>query len=482
MNIKGTLNGLELYAKGTMNFKFFDPSTNDIAYYSDKIATNQLASTVNLGAINAGIGNPVVIQIPDTPSLTLTLTAADFSLRARALAVGSEVVYNGVVPVDEVVESTGTTLTVTQIPVAPLGGCDIVCTINDDSESYLIDAETKQVQGFTATDGTNYCVHYWTTSTNAQQMSVNSLMSPAVVRAFGTIPLYATERGQGASNSGSHVGNLYITVPRMQFNGDVSTEGSQTTAATTNLTGTALSYHDACEQGLQCGNSASPKLAYMVVEIFGNPDQFVQSLVIVGGNELDVAYEETVTIPVAYAMPDGSLATPLMSNLTFAVAPGSDTYISVSDTGVVTGRANGTGTVNITSKFNTELTTSAQVEVSGAPTPPTADVTFALTTPSEGGSNTITGGGASKTVTVNVVNGTASVVLTATKTAAQTIAIGGTDSGVVEQQSGETTAPTFTVTTTDIQSTGGTKNFTLTVSEPSTTSIVYNVAVTVAGS
>ena len=481
MNVSGTINGLTVYAKGTMYLKCFDPATNDLVFYSNKIVTNQLQSTVNLGAINAGIGNPVVIQIPDTPSLTQTITAGDFSLQGRALSVGSTVTYNGVVPVDEAVAATGTTLTVGQTPCAPLGGCDIVCTINNDSTAYLIDAESMQVQGFTATEGTTYCVHYYTQSANAMQMSVDTLMSPAVVRSLYTIPLYATEPGQGAINKGSHIGNCYITVPRMQFNGDVSTEGSQTTAATTNLTGTALSYNEACDAGIQCGSSASPKLAYMVVEIFGNPDQFVESLAVVGGNELDVAYDEGTTIPVKYVMPDGSLVTPLMSNLTFAVADGSTQYISVSPLGVVTGLSNGMGTVNITSNYNADLTTSVQCTVTGAPTPPTENVTFALTTPSAGGSNTIEGGGASMTVTVNVENSTSSVVLTATKTAAQSVEIGGTDSGDVSA-GGTETNPTYTVNTTSVSSAGGSKSFTLTVSESNKTSITYNVTVTVAGS
>lgn len=101
--MKANLNSRPLYAKGTMDVKCFDPGTNHLVYFSSKMSTSQLQSTVNLGTINAGPGNPVVIQIPDTPSLTLNLTAADFSLQGRALAVGGNVTYNGVVPVDEVV-------------------------------------------------------------------------------------------------------------------------------------------------------------------------------------------------------------------------------------------------------------------------------------------------------------------------------------------------------------------------------------------
>ena len=241
--ITATLNGTPLYAKGTMHVKMFDPSTNNMAYFSDKMSTSQLQSSINLGAINAGIGNPVVIQIPDTPSLTMNLTAADFSLEGRALSTGSTITYNGVVPVDEVVEAVGTTLTVMQPAVAPLGGCDVVCYVGNDGTAYTIDATTGQVQGFTATAGQSYCVHYYTTNASAKQFSVASLMSPAVLRAFVTIPLYATDSAASNKNSGSHVGNLYITIPRGQLSGDVSTEGSQTTPATTVMNLTALSYN-----------------------------------------------------------------------------------------------------------------------------------------------------------------------------------------------------------------------------------------------
>lgn len=160
------------------------------------MSTSQLTSIINLGAINAGPGNPVVIQIPDTPSLTMNLTAADLSLDDRALSAGSNVVYNGVVPVDEVVQADGTTLTVTQTPVYPLGGCDIVGYINNSGTSYLIDPNTREIQDFTATAGQTYCVHYYTNNASAKQFGVDTLMNPAVVRGFITIPVYSTEGSQ----------------------------------------------------------------------------------------------------------------------------------------------------------------------------------------------------------------------------------------------------------------------------------------------
>lgn len=476
--ITATLNGIPLYAKGTMNVKLFDPGTDNMVYFSDKMSTSQLQSSINLGAINAGIGNPVVIQIPDTPNLTMNLTAADFSLAGRALSVGGSITYNGVVPVDEAVAATGTTLTVMQPAVAPLGGCNVVCTVGNDGVSYTIDPTSGEVQNFTATPGQTYCVHYWTNNASAQQFSVESLMSPAVLRGFVTIPLYATDSAASNKNSGSHVGNLYITIPRGQLSGDVSTEGSQTTPATTVMNLTALSYNEACEAGIQCGSSASPKLAYMVVELFGNPDQNATGLAIVGGNDITVQAGTPYTIPVKYEMNDGEVITPNMTDLTFT-NPDGGLYFTVSNLGVITGTAAGSGTVVITSNYNTELTTTADVTVTGGATNPTANVTFALTTPTTGPGNSLSGGGSTYDVTVDAVNGTQSVVITGTASATQSMVIGGTNASMVTL-GGSNTAPTFTVNTSSIAAMGGSMSFTIGVTENGKSPIVYTVALTVA--
>ena len=473
-----TLNGRPIYAKGTMDVKMFDPTTDNLAYYSNKMSTSQLQSSINLGPINAGIGNPTVIQIPDTPNLTMNLTAADFSLEGRALSTGSTITYNGVVPVDEVVEAVGTTLTVSQPAVAPLGGCNVICYVGNDGTSYTIDPTTNQVQNFTATAGQSYCVHYYSTNASAKQFSIETLMSPAVVRAFITIPVYATEGNTGNTNNGSRIGNLYITIPRGQLNGDVSTDGSQTTPATTVMNLTALSYDDACEAGIQCGSSASPKLAYMVLELFGSPDQNATGLAIVGGNDLTVTAGTPYTIPVKYEMDDGEIITPIMSDLTYTT-PDGGLYFTVSDVGVITGTAAGTGEVVITSNYNSLLTTTANVTVTGGSSTPTSNVTFALTTPTTGAGNSLSGGGSDYDVSVGVVNGTNKVVITGTASAPQSTVIGGANASLVAL-GGTAAAPTFTVNTASVGATGGAVTFTVGVTETGKSPIVYTVTLTVA--
>lgn len=143
-----------------------------------------------------------------------------------------------------------------------------------------------------------------------------------------------------------------------------------------------------------------------------------------------------------------------------------------------TGDTNGAATPSV---FTMPANTTAGVSITtatGATLSATGDVDFTLTTPAPSATNTITGGGATRTVTVNVDNTTSSVVLTGTKTAAQTVTVGGTDATDVSA-AGTATAPTYTVNTSSI-ATGGSKTFTLTVAEPGMSSITYTVTVTVA--
>ena len=132
--------------------------------------------------------------------------------------------------------------------------------------------------------------------------------------------------------------------------------------------------------------------------------------------------------------------------------------------------------VVVTTPAGSSATSAASKYSYGAPQ---ADVALALTTPDPTvDGNSITGGGAVKTVAVSVVNGTASVVLTGTKLAGQAVAIAGAN-GAVVSAAGTDIAPTYTVDTSTV-SAGGEMVFTLTVSETGKADVVYTVTVTVA--
>ena len=103
----------------------------------------------------------------------------------------------------------------------------------------------------------------------------------------------------------------------------------------------------------------------------------------------------------------------------------------------------------------------------------TADVTFTLTEPTAGNGNTLTGGGATKDVTVNVVKGTETVKITANKAKGQTIE-SNNDYAVAEDTN------VIVVNTKKGVDEKGEMTFTLTVSEDKKNPIIYTVKVIVA--
>ena len=305
-----------VYAKGTMDVWMFDPSTGNLDYYSNKVQTNQFQTNVNLSPVNAGVGNPVVINLPDTAEVTLTITAADMSLAARRLAVGGTTSYNGTVMYIENIKASGTSLQLSQPPVAAYGMSEAYAFIDNDGTAYTVDTDSYIVQNFVAVENQNYCVRYFVKQASAEQLRISSVFAPAVEVVMIRIPAYSAQGN--SANHGSHCGDFYIWIPRMQFNGNAATDASQTAASTTDISGTALSYDEAVTAGTCDESEAYGALAYMVYMPLGGATVSVEGLVVVGGS-VSVKVGETVQIPVKYVIND-QLVQPSYADLTFTSA------------------------------------------------------------------------------------------------------------------------------------------------------------------
>ena len=330
-----------IYAKGTMDVWLFNPATGDLDYYSNKVQTNQLTTSVNMGAINAGVGNPVVINLPDTSQINLTLTAADLSLEARALSTGGTIGYNGVIPVMESITASGTSIQVTGIPTAAYGMDKPYAYIDKAGDAYEVDPDTGLISGFTSVNGQSYCVRYFSKAASAKELTLSTVFAPAVEVAYIRIPCYSA---QGSSaNQGSKCGDLYIWIPRMQFSGNAATDGSQTTAATTDISGSALSYDAAVQSGV-CEESAMTSLAYMVYMPLGGATVAVEGLAIVGG-EIAVTVGDDVQTPVKYVI-NGVLVQPDYADLTYTITD--TTTATVDANGLITGAAAGSTEITVT--------------------------------------------------------------------------------------------------------------------------------------
>ena len=355
------LNNKYLFAKGTCNVVVSDPNTGKIDYQSNKVQTAQLTTSVNMNEIRAGLGNAIAIQLPSDSAVNLELTAADFSLKTKAMQLGSTVVYNAAVPTCEVIEATGTTLTIDAdaTAVAPQGFSKAICYVNDGtsdaSTAYEID-ENNQVVGFTATNGNTYKVYYWVMNASAQQLTAYSVFAPAVKHVTIQIAVYSNA-GTSSAQQSSLVGWLYCIVPRMQFSAKADTDGSQTSNDVSALSGTALTYDP--EGGEEvCTDCGLSELAYWVYVPNGDALQSVQSLAVIGGG-LSLVNGTSAQIPVRFFMDDGSLIVPDYSLMTYT--PASSAIATVSATGLVT--AAGVGSTTISVELTADNTKTATVPV-----------------------------------------------------------------------------------------------------------------------
>lgn len=341
------LNNPYLYLKGTCEVTVKRPSDGQIVYQSSKVSTNNFTTEVEMGAVRAGLGNTIAIQLPSNSGVNLELTTADFSLQARAMQVGSQLSYNAITQVCTTITADAETLTLSDAnPVACYGDNDVYCYVNfagsdDPGKAYKVN-EDGEIQDFVATAGTSYNVMYYERRADSQELGISGMFSPGVYTVSAQMAVYSTEGGN-AGNRGSQVGWAYYYIPRMQFAGNATTNGSQTEPATSTLSGTALSYIDAANIG-SCVDCNFPMLAYMTyVPLVFNGNNAISALAVVGGN-ISVAVGASKAIPVKYVMADQSLTQPKYSDLTItSTAPAT---ASVED-GMITGVQAGNTTLTI---------------------------------------------------------------------------------------------------------------------------------------
>ena len=360
------LNNKYLFAKGTCNVVVSDPETGNIDYQSNKVQTSQLTTSVSMNEIRAGLGNAIAIQLPTDSAINLELTAADFSMAARAMQLGSSVTYNAAAPVCEVITAASTSLTLSTLstPVAPQGFNKAIAYVSDGvsdaATAYEID-NSKTVVGFTASIGTTYRVYYWLNNASAQQLTAYSVFAPAIKHVTLQIAVYSTENANSASQS-SLVGWLYCIIPRMQFSAKADTDGSQTGNVTSVLSGTALSY-DPDADVTTCTDCGLSELAYWVYVPNGDVTQSIQALAVIGGG-LSIVNGSTAQIPVRFLMDDGSLVVPDYTLMTYASNPSGK--VTISSSGLITATATGSTTVTATLTADNTKTASVPVTVTAS--------------------------------------------------------------------------------------------------------------------
>lgn len=347
-----------LFEKGIAYSEFFDPANDNLLSYSQYVSNFGVNGTMNDGAVEGGIGNQLIMTIPDSARLNITAQTADTDLNSMALPIGGTVVGNGVIETVVGITATGTTLQLANA-VAPLGGQNgAVCYVLTSSGTDKAAVEAVSgvahtitdgtIDDFTAVSGNTYCVKYFITNSSALQLDIPALFAPKVVRAHFATNLYAKQAGGDALES-SVVGIRHYYFPYYQFSAGLQGTASQTTPGTTDLSGMCLSYEQALESGY-CAANGAQKYGFIVDEMLGanSSTANIQGIYFIGlGSGASVAAAATLTLPVKYDV-NGSLVNISDWNaVTFSSAAEATAKFDDAHKNIVKGVAAGSTTITV---------------------------------------------------------------------------------------------------------------------------------------
>lgn len=318
----------ELFTKGIAYAEFFDVNNGDLLGFSRYVTDFGLNGSWNDGDVEGGIGNQLIISLPDTSRLAATAKTADSALNNMALPIGQDVGGNGVIETLTAITASGTSLSLANA-VKPYGADDVYCYVLTSSGSDKAAVEAASgvahvvsdgtIQDFTAVSGNTYCVKYFVTNSSAEKLTIPALFQPKVVRAHFAVNVYA-QSGGGDAMTGALVKIRHYYFPRYQFNAPLQITESQTTPGSTDLSGRCLSYQQAVEDGV-CASENNAAYGFIVDEPVGTGDTStvqVDGIYFIGGDRLFVAPGETVTVPVKYSVHGVLTDISDMSRVTFS--------------------------------------------------------------------------------------------------------------------------------------------------------------------
>lgn len=347
-----------LFTKGIAFAEFFDVNTNNLLGYSPYATDFGLNGSMNDGDVEGGIGNQLIISLPDTSRLAVTCKTADSALNNMALPIGQDLAGNGIVETMTAIVASGASLSLSNA-VAPYGTDDVVCYVITSSGTDKATVEAASgvahivrggvIEGFTAISGNTYCVKYFINNSSADKLTIPAMFQPKVVRAHFAVNVYA-QNGSGDAMSGTLVKIRHYYFPRYQFNAPLQITESQTTPGTTDLSGRCLSYQQALEAGV-CADENSAAYGFIVDEIVGanTSTAKVEGIYFVGlGTNLNLKVGDTYTVPVKYAVNGSLTEISDMSQVTFASSTTATASFANSHSNVLTANAAGTTTITVT--------------------------------------------------------------------------------------------------------------------------------------
>lgn len=348
-----------LFTKGIAYAEFFDVNNNNLLGFSPFVTDFGLNGSMNDGDVEGGIGNQLIISLPDTSRLEVTATTADSALNNMALTIGAQLGGNGIIEtMTAIVAGAGGTLTI-QNAVAPYGADKAICYVltSTGSDKAAVEAGSGRAWEIDPSSGVidfegqadqTYCVKYFVRNSSADELTIPALFQPAVVRAHFAVNVYSQKGGDAMTGSLVKIRHYYF--PRYQFNQPLQITESQTTPGTTNLSGRCLTYQQALESGV-CSDANNAAYGFIVDEYVGSGESStsnVQGIYFVSGGMLNLRANQTITIPVKYDVNGVLTDISDMEQIELTATGNIGSFASTTSNVFTAGSSSGTGRVNVT--------------------------------------------------------------------------------------------------------------------------------------
>ena len=246
-------------------------------------------------------------------NMQVTLVDAMFDLQYMALSLGVNLESGGLsVKEEELAVGTDNTVTASETPVAFNGSMIGWYKKPSDTEWSIgtFTGSKMAVSGGSQND--TYCVKYFYINENARSITIKSQYVPAELHVVIMNDLYAGD--VGSQSDATRYGRLITDIPRLQMDGNQTLSLASSSAATINLTGSALAVlsGDTCEE--------DPYYGTMTEEIYGAKWQDDVVALAVENSDIELAKSASETLIVRAVFGAGMASQRKdNSNFTFSV-------------------------------------------------------------------------------------------------------------------------------------------------------------------
>ena len=306
--------------------------TNSCENYAKTLTESTFDFSITAEDVRGGQGNGLLGRYFHDSNMQVTLVDAMFDLQYMALSLGVNLESGGLsVKEEELAVGVDGTVTASETPVAFSGSMIGWYKKPSDTEWSIgtFTGSKMAVSGGSQND--TYCVKYFYINENARSITIKSQYVPAELHVVIMNDLYSGD--VGSQSDATRYGRLITDIPRLQMDGNQTLNLAATSAATINLTGSALAVlsGDTCEE--------DPYYGTMTEEIYGAKWQDDVVALAVENSDIELAKSASETLIVRAVFGAGMASQRKdNSNFTFSVVstPASTaTGTSVDTKGVV---------------------------------------------------------------------------------------------------------------------------------------------------